>query len=197
MSQYLRLYLKLFVATAVPMVLIIGLMLILSGFPSWQGALFFTSLVGLFCGGCMSLVFGTMHILGVRKVVGEHAENQLGVRQVRIVKLPLAYSDGFESCIASLKLINKCRIQNRDRLQGVIEARTGMTWKSLGCAIILAIHKLDDGNTQVTISSRPVWPMTLVDYGSGLENVESIAKFPGSQVSEQLSGSGRGEAVVA
>jgi hypothetical protein len=55
------------------------------------------------------------------------------------------------------------------------EARTPTGWRSWGEALAVELRAAGSA-TDVVISSRPVVPLTLADYGRGRDNGEVIAR---------------------
>jgi hypothetical protein len=60
---------------------------------------------------------------------------------------------------------------------GIIEARKRMNWESWGDVILFQINIIDQEWTNIQVSSRPVYPLQIVDYGSNFDNVEKICSF--------------------
>jgi hypothetical protein len=50
-----------------------------------------------------------------------------------------------------------------------------LTWRSWGERLVLATHADDSGGTAVTITSEPLFRLTLLDYGRNRDNVERLA----------------------
>jgi hypothetical protein len=102
---------------------------------------------------------------------------RFGVFHVRNIELLLSFERVFDLCVESLRLIPKCKIEEENRFQGIINAHAGMTWKTWGDRISFRISKIDGSKTEVEVSSRPIVKTTLVDYGKNLENIERITTF--------------------
>ncbi len=87
------------------------------------------------------------------------------------------YDDAFDICLRSLDdLGRKVAVKTRDPAGGEIVANTGMTWKTFGDRIAFRIRKVSDESTEVEVESRPIIPLTMVDYGSNRENIEAIGR---------------------
>lgn len=167
MISHLRLFTTLFVAAG-------GLFgIVVSCYHSPVSGLY----AGLLFGGCMSLTLGLIHILAVRRSPYRNSSGAIAVYQVRIVTLPIAYDEALDLCISSLSVINKCKKCTQDRSAGVIRVMTCMTWRSLGEMLIFEVAEIDRYRTEIRISSTPIVPTTVVDYGKNLENVEKIVEF--------------------
>ncbi len=100
-----------------------------------------------------------------------------GIHQTRTIDLPLSYDHAFDSCLAAIGTALNGKITTQDRASGLIEARTGMTWKSFGEDILITIREMDENLTQIRIASRPSLFITWVDYGKNSENVEKVFMF--------------------
>ncbi len=168
-------YSKTFLAIAVPLAVLGGMIgSVLFGVPM---GLVYGVASGLLYGGSMSLVFGLLHGRSVKRITSDESQEAMGVHHVRSVELQLPYDKVFDLCLESLGQINKCGIRNENRSQGIIMAKSGVSWKSWGEAISFQINEAGDDGTQVEISSRPVLRTTLVDCGKNLENVIKITGF--------------------
>ena len=124
----------------------------------------------------MSLILGFIHQRSVRKLPFAESKKAIGVHQVRNVELSLPYDETFTLCLRSLNSIEKSRVQRKNRSQGKIVAKTGMTWKTFGDTISFKLFEVNNEQTQIKVSSKPIVPTTLVDYGTNLENVEKIIR---------------------
>jgi len=168
-------YLKLFLATGIPFGIFMGVFYSLRyGFPEGLIAGLFA---GLFLGGFMSLILGFLHSRSVKRMPFGKSKEAMDVHHVRNIELRVSYDKAFDLCIESLNLIKRCKIRKEDRSQGKVDARAGMTWKTLGDVISFDVRKIDNDRTQIEVSSRPAVRTTLVDYGKNLENVEKIIRF--------------------
>ena len=133
--------------------------------------------VGLIFGSLMFFILGILHSRAVEKIAGDISEESMGICQVRNIELQLPYDRTFDLCIKSLDLISRCRVQEEDRSQGKIIAKSSINWKTWGDTISFNISGISNENTAVKVSSRPTSWTTLVDYGKNLENVKIIVSF--------------------
>ena len=99
------------------------------------------------------------------------------VHHSRKIVLHLSYDAAFKLCIASIGRIERSKITKEDRPNGKIDAKGGITWKTLGDKIEFNLTSLDEGCTEVEFSSRPAIRTTLIDYGKNLQNVQTIEHF--------------------
>jgi hypothetical protein len=134
-------------------------------------------IAGLTFGALTFIILGLLHSQAVKKISGRSSEEALSTHHVREIELNLAYETTFDLCIKSLFQIKRCTIQEENRSQGMIYAKAGINWKTWSDIITFNIKKTNNGNTLVTISSRPAARTTLVDFGKNLENVIKITSF--------------------
>ena len=175
----MKLYLKLFFGTGILFGLLMGILLsflhgILGGLVS---GLFSGVIFGLF----ISLSLGTIHKIFFKRIQTKDTNASEGVHQMRSIKMNLSFDAAFDACIKSISRIKKCNILKEDRINGEIDAKAGMTWKTFGDKINFTITKMDKDNTKIEISSKPAIFTTLVDYGKNLENVQTIEAFLNNQ----------------
>ena len=124
----------------------------------------------------MSLIAGTWHVVSVRRMPAGRRIGALNVHQTRTVELKLPYDHTFDLCLEAV-LMRGGSIHLKNRAQGTILAKTSMNMKSWGNAVSFEINRVGANRTNVNISSKPSQRTTLVDYGSNLENVETIVAF--------------------
>ena len=132
---------------------------------------------GSIFGFVMFIILGFLHSRAVEKIAGDISEESMATCQVRNIELPLPYDRAFDLCIKSLSLISRCRVQEEDRSQGKIMARSSVNWKTWGDTISFEITGISDEKTAVKVSSRSTARSTIVDYGKNLENVKTIVSF--------------------
>ena len=167
----MNLYIKLFLTTGVPFGLVIGLFSALSngvavGLSSGLAQ-------GFFFGITMSIVLGTMHKLKTK--AQSRRTSGTGPNQNVEITLEGSKERCFQKCLSSLIEL-QVKIINKDSEGGVIEGQTNWTWKSFGEKIHLTVTENGKGKVKVMVSSIPKWKPTVVDYGKGIENVDSIIK---------------------
>lgn len=132
---------------------------------------------GLIFGFVMYIILGFLHSRAVEKIAGDTSEESMATCQIHNIELPLSFESTFALCIQSLSLISRCRVQEEDRSQGKIIARSSVNWKTWGETISFGITGISNDKTAVKVSSRPTAKSTIVDYGKNLENVKKIVSF--------------------
>lgn len=90
---------------------------------------------------------------------------------IRKMVLRLSFYKAFQLCVEAVSQIKRSKIIKEDRLNGIIYAKGGVTWKTFGDHIEFNLVKIDDNRTEVEFSSSPAIRSTLVDYGKNLQNV--------------------------
>ncbi|MBI5739194.1 MAG: hypothetical protein HZA16_00605 [Nitrospirae bacterium] len=167
--------LKIFLASGVPFGIFAAILF--SSFYGTDAGLPGGLISGLVFGFLMFIILGFLHSRAVKRIAGEKSGEAMGTCHVRDIKLPLPYDRTFDLCIDSLKLIRRCRVQEEDRSQGRITARSSINWKTWGDTISFDITGINSENTAVKVTSRPTVRTTIVDYGKNLENVKRIISF--------------------
>lgn len=124
---------------------------------------------GVIVGGILALIIGTLQRFAPR--------SSQGIHQTRTIDVALVYDHAFDSCLAAIGTALNGKISSQDRASGLIEARTGLTWKSYGEDILMTIREVDENHTQIRVASRPTLFITWVDYGKNSENIEKIIAY--------------------
>ena len=166
-------YTKLFLGTGIPYGFIMGCFFGLRS--GLIAGILLGMLSGLFFGFFMALVLGLFHKMqtkGISSGKGDH----VGPNQSRTISLEIPIETAFGKCLQSLNTI-KAKVTHKDESQGLIQATTGMSWKSIGEKINIQLSRNGNNKAEVTVSSSSKWVTTLVDYGKGYQNVTSIIDF--------------------
>lgn len=170
MKAPFELYKKIFLDTAIPFGLLVGVFVGLKeGFAS--GA--YTAIVGgVFFGFVMALAMGTWHYRAVRNMTLEYGENLLQLQQVRLLTVEAGHSEAFDACLKALQLMTHCTVGSHDKVAGRIEARIG-GW-DIPDKIEVDVKAAAAGQSKISVSSKPPWRSIIVDNGSNAKNVQSI-----------------------
>jgi len=139
-------------------------------------SLFSSLRVGLGQGVIHGVIAGGILVLIVAIMQRFAPPSSQGIHQTQTIDLPLAYDRAFDSCLAAASALN-ARIRAQDRAAGLIEARTGLTWKSYGEDILITIREMDENHTQIRVASRSSLLITWADYGKNAANVEKFIMF--------------------
>lgn len=120
----------------------------------------------------MALTIGTTHKVLTRKYANSE---EVTPNQSTTIELDSSLDQSFEQCTEALAQFG-AMIQSSDKMKLEIKAATGMSWKSYG--EILTIRLIPGHqNVRIEISSSPKLKTTLVDYGKGRKNVDTIARL--------------------
>jgi hypothetical protein len=98
-------------------------------------------------------------------------------RQSRKMSVNSTINEVMPICEQAILSLNRAVIKEKDLKTGTIKAKTKMTWKSYGENIKISTQSLGDGETLIEIKSSPFIPTNVIDYGKGLENVETIVSY--------------------
>ena len=169
----LKVYGSVFLASALPVAVLLGLGLggLFEGFAIGGGfgeALGTGAVGGLVFGILMSAVLGTMQLLGSR---GTPRGGSLSPRQERSV--PVRGGPDLPDRIVGALRSLPAEVTGADPRSGRFTARRGTSWKSWGEDVVVQLSG-DPDRPSATVSSRPRVPTTLIDYGRGRRNVEHV-----------------------
>ncbi|MBI5934984.1 MAG: hypothetical protein HY867_14865 [Chloroflexi bacterium] len=186
--KYLRLYLKIFFWTAMPIVVLgilasIGLYILFVSIPSEMSGIpldlirlakwvAFGFIPGIMFGGIMAVSLGTSHILRIRSLPTQEPDN-ISLNQSRMFILETDQHRAFSLCSSSLMLIS-AKLQQANEATGYIMAKTPAGW---GEVIEIKVSPISDNKSQIVVTSRPNLKTVLVDYGKNTENVEKICWY--------------------
>ena len=123
---------------------------------------------GVFFGGVMALVLGSVDAISDRAP----QDARPGPRQDLTVPLPAGVGPS-DRIVAALRGL-PAEIHEADATAGRYRARTRWSWKSFGEEVSVQLSG-DPSAPLAVISSRPVVPTTVVDYGKGRSNVAAVA----------------------
>lgn len=129
---------------------------------------------GLLFGILMSLVLGGLHYFSTRHLGVQFKEAVFGVHQVEVLTLDEPYESALETCAGALLAIPGCEVTRREDKQGLVFGQVKMSWKSFGEQILAAVSAEGPDRSRVTLSSKPLMPTTLVDYGKSIENMRAL-----------------------
>ncbi|WP_409329161.1 hypothetical protein [Trujillonella humicola] len=123
---------------------------------------------GALAGGVFALLTGTTDLLADREArPGErHGPRQAASVQVR------GGPDLPDRVAAALSAL-PAQIQAVDPAGGRFTARTGWTWRSFGEEVSVQLTG-DPHSPTAHVTSRPVVPTTVLDYGKGRQNVHRV-----------------------
>lgn len=175
------LFLKLFFATAVPFGLLMsmlfaGLGALMGVVPNMPFSVAQGIVGGVAIGGVAGLLFGiTVAAVGGALHFSQTTDPRVCHR--RMLVLDASRETAKNMCLAAIKPIANASVQEESPTQLRVTAKTGITWRSWGDLITCRIETTAPNRQTVAVESRPWLRTTLVDYGSNLRNVDTIASF--------------------
>lgn len=105
----------------------------------------------------------------------ETIKGSVGVNttQIRIFDVEIGYKDTIKQIKEALSLMG-AKIKSVDEKEGLITAKTGMSWESAGEILTINVRRKLDSKTNIHIKSQPLLWTTLADFGKNQENVEQF-----------------------
>ncbi|MGB3761182.1 MAG: hypothetical protein WBA07_33220 [Rivularia sp. (in: cyanobacteria)] len=103
-------------------------------------------------------------------------------RQSRKISVNATVSQAIAISEKAILFLNRSAIKEKDLQNGTLRAKTRMTWKSFGEVIKISTQSVDNGKTLIEIKNSPFIPTNVIDYGKGLENVETIVNYIKSEL---------------
>ncbi|MDY6896928.1 MAG: hypothetical protein SWZ49_02480 [Cyanobacteriota bacterium] len=107
-------------------------------------------------------------------------------RQFRKISVNGTVSEAIAVSEKAILSLNRAVIKEKDLAAGTIKAKTKMSWKSFGEVIKISTQTLGNGQILVEIKSSPFIPTNVIDYGKGLENVETIVSYIKSELNGEV-----------
>lgn len=92
------------------------------------------------------------------------------VRRKTEVEVEADYGTLFAHCETALKIIG-ARITALNKVNGVLEARTGINWRSWGAKMRIQILPVREATHIIKIESDSILPTILLDFGNNKRNV--------------------------
>lgn len=96
-------------------------------------------------------------------------------RQVRAVDLACACDLGIRRALAAMTALPGASAPALDSATGTLVKKTGMSWKSFGEVVTVAVEPATGDSCRVSIESRPRVRTTIVDYGVNMKNADAVA----------------------
>ncbi len=172
-SDMRKIYVKLLLSTGIPFGVFMAIVqTAIQGLGLQHGALLGLASGAVF-GGIMALVLGSHHRKSVHKAAPEDDEGKYDDRQSKTVTLSVPYEDAFALCLKSLETVHAPVITHKDYQQGLVTAKSGMTWNSWGNTISYRITAVDENTSSVEVTSRPP-KFQIADYGENLRQIQRI-----------------------
>ena len=133
------------------------------------------ALSGVFFGLFMSIFIGWWQKRKTRKLKEENGKD-ISPKQSENLIITGVYEDIFKKSLEGIKAF-KGKIRSSKIDDGLIFATTKISWKSFGEKIEIRLKKKNQESTEIKITSSPSFPITIVDYGKGRENILSFIDY--------------------
>lgn len=132
------------------------------------------ALAAVFFGSAMSLSLVSLHIYSLKRLgIEDLTTENLTVDESSTVHSPLNWNEVREKLVHD-PLIRRMKLKDEDQ---ALFLRHGLSWSSFGEKI--SIRKLEATETgfRYLIRSKPIFRMTLADYGQNLRNVRHLEQL--------------------
>ncbi|WP_214370964.1 hypothetical protein [Pseudonocardia sp. H11422] len=100
------------------------------------------------------------------------------VRRSRTARIDLPPAEVFRHALQACRALRRAHVTGADEDTttggGTITLRVGMSWWSWGERMVVRLRPRDRTATEAEVSSVPVWPPTVVDYGRNEDNVDAV-----------------------
>jgi len=136
-------------------------------------------LLGVFIGLAFSGFVGTFHIMKVRRIAGgKRARDIYSVKQESELRLPMEPDRVFTLLQQYFMQVAHFSVTGADRLGGTISGRSPMVYfRTLGNTVSASVVSDNAGGSLVRISSKPLLPAALTDFGDNLRIVMEMEKY--------------------
>jgi hypothetical protein len=139
------------------------------------------ALAGLFFGILMSAVLGTWQWRAAarRRVTDPAAPDgvDVGVHRRSTIRVEVPAAEILRRSSDAAGVLRRGRVTAVEDADRIVTLRVGMSWRSWGERVELRLHPQSPSVTDVIVTSRPVFPWTLVDYGVNAGNVERVLEW--------------------
>ena len=112
-----------------------------------------------------------------RKIKPDAGEKDFEIQQTKSIFLLCNYHETFNLCLESVTFLKKGNVTLANQENGLITAKTGMTWNSFGTNIEFSLKSITENATEITILAKPILATTLIDGGESVEAVKTISDF--------------------
>lgn len=128
-------------------------------------------------GAIIGIILQIYNDYKIRETEVEATEEQFATHQTRRISLLCDFDEAFELCIKSIEDLKKGRIELTDHKNGLIKAKTGMSFNSFGNIIEFNLKAITEILTEIEISTKPFVSITLIDYGKSIKIVKTLTDF--------------------
>ncbi|WP_026690895.1 hypothetical protein [Alteribacter aurantiacus] len=137
------------------------------------GALLPTVIGSVIFATIMTITLGLLHYLGTK----EEGSFNSPIKQEAKVAITFSREDAVKRCENAINSLGGASVKDVEMEKGIVRGRTGMSFRSWGEKLSCIVEETDAEKTVVTIESRPIIPITLVDYGVNKKNVNKMKEY--------------------
>lgn len=112
-----------------------------------------------------------------RKLGGKSNKDAYQARQNRTFLVFTNFDKTFDYCLDSISVLQKPKIKQKNKSEGIIEIKTGMNWNTFGNKVTYKLKKLTDVSTEVELTTEPIIRTVLIDNGESFKLVSAINEF--------------------
>ena len=131
-------------------------------------------LVGGAAAWIMATFVSWLHKRYTKDIPEEKKELTYEVEQYREFHVHADFEKALSTCLSALKLIKKSKLKNVDRINRVVTASVGVSFRSFGEKLNFYIKEVSPELMKLSIESKPWFWGTSVDYGKNYENIEIV-----------------------
>ncbi|MCQ3829161.1 hypothetical protein HXX02_06865 [Microbulbifer elongatus] len=134
-------------------------------------------LVGGAAAWVMAAFISWLHNRYTKDIPEEKKPLTYDLEQYRELHVYAEFETVLATCLSAVKTIKKAKVKNIDRINRVMTAKVGITFRSFGENIQIALKEVAHKSVTISIESKPrIWGTT-ADYGKNYENAEIISDY--------------------
>ena len=137
----------------------------------------FGALLGLICGALAGFGIQFYNEYQTKKIVSDPSNKDFDINQKEILALFYGADESFDLCVQFISEKLNAKAGFSDRSQGIIEARTRMSWDSNGNNVKIFVRKLTENLTEIEIATTPAIPSSFMDMGGGVRIIEEAREY--------------------
>lgn len=134
-------------------------------------------MVGGVAAWVMASFVSWLHKRYTKEIPEEKKELTYEVEQYREFLVQAEFEKTLSTCHSALNLIKKSKIKSVDRINRVVTASVGISFRSFGEKMKFSIKEVSPKLMRLSIESKPRFWGTSADYGKNYENVEVVSGY--------------------
>jgi hypothetical protein len=128
-------------------------------------------------GAILGIVLQIFNDYKIRKTATEATGQDFTSHQNRTISLLCNFEKAFDLCLEAVRQLKGNKIELADRENNFIKVKTGMRLSSFGNTVEFKIKTITENLTEIEISTNPVAPNTVVDYGESIKIIKTLTDF--------------------